>query len=190
VRVVGLERQGVARPLGGVASVVEARERDQLDLIGHDPGQPARIGPQQADGAGQDCVEHRLHIRLRAADDAQDVAGSGLRVQRRRQLAVARLQLREQAHVLDGDHGLVGEGLEKCDLLVGEGSHLHPANGDHAGGHAFSHQRDAQRRAVSQLPGDLVALGKLIRLGLQVGDMDDPALQRRSTGDGSPGERP
>ena len=36
------------------------------------------------------------------------------------QLAVARLQLREQAHVLDRDDGLVGEGLEERDLLLGE----------------------------------------------------------------------
>ena len=35
-----------------------------------------------------------------------------------RQLAVARLQLGEQPHVLDGDDGLVGEGLEQLDLLV------------------------------------------------------------------------
>ena len=34
--------------------------------------------PQQADGAGHDRVEYRLDIRLRAADDAQDVAGRGL----------------------------------------------------------------------------------------------------------------
>jgi hypothetical protein len=63
VRLVGLEREWVARPLGSVASVVEARERDQLDLIGHDPGQPTRIGPQQANGAGQDRVKHRLNVR-------------------------------------------------------------------------------------------------------------------------------
>ena len=58
-----------------------------------------------------DRFEHRLHVRLRAADDAQDVARGGLRVERRRQLAVARLQLREEPHVLDRDDRLVGEGL-------------------------------------------------------------------------------
>jgi hypothetical protein len=36
---------------------------------------------------------------------------------------VARLQLLEQPHVLDGDHGLVGEGLEQRDVLVGERTH-------------------------------------------------------------------
>jgi len=96
----------------GVGSDVGARASRELDLIARDPSQHARIRPQQADGAGQDGVEHRLDIRLRAADDAQDVAGGGLRVQRRRQLAVTRLQLGEQPRVLDRDHRLVGEGLE------------------------------------------------------------------------------
>ena len=116
VRPLGVERLWEARPQGSVASVVGARERNELDLMARDPGQRARVRPQQADGAGYDRVEHRLDIRLRAADDAQDVAGGRLRVQRRRQLTVARLELGEQAHVLDRDHGLVGEGLEEVCL--------------------------------------------------------------------------
>ncbi len=38
-----------------------------------------------------------------------------------------RLELLEQAHVLDGDHRLVGEGLQQLDLLVGERADLAPA---------------------------------------------------------------
>ena len=34
-----------------------------------------------------------------------------------------RLQLFEQPHVLDRDHGLVGEGRYEFDLTVGEGLH-------------------------------------------------------------------
>ena len=30
----------------------------------------------------------------------------------------------EQPHVLDGDHGLIGEGFEQLDLRRGEGAHL------------------------------------------------------------------
>ena len=33
-------------------------------------------------------------------------------------------QLVEQARVLDGDHGLVGETVDQLDLLIGEGPHL------------------------------------------------------------------
>ena len=33
-------------------------------------------------------------------------------------------ELLEQPHVLDGDHGLVGEGFEQFDLRRGEGAYL------------------------------------------------------------------
>ena len=56
------------------------------------------------------------------------VAGRGLLLQRLGQLAVARLHLLEQPHVLDGDHRLVGEGLEQLDLLVAERAHLGAAD--------------------------------------------------------------
>src|SRR5215467_4135661 len=46
-----------------------------------------------------DRVEHRLHIRLRLADHAQDVTGRGLCVECSGQLPVARLQFLEQPHV-------------------------------------------------------------------------------------------
>ncbi len=117
VRVLGVERLWEARPQGSLASIVGAREPGERDLIAGDPGQRTRVRPQQADGAGQDRVEHRLHIRLRLADDPQDVAGGGLRLQRRRQLAVARLELGEQPRVLDRDDGLIGEGLHQRHLL-------------------------------------------------------------------------
>ena len=56
-----------------------------------------------------DRVEHRLHVGRRAADDAQDLGRRGLLLERL-------LGLVEQAHVLDRDHRLVGEGLQQRDL--------------------------------------------------------------------------
>ena len=38
------------------------------------------------------------------------------------QFCVAFLQFLKQPHVLDSDNGLVGEGLEKSYLLLGEGA--------------------------------------------------------------------
>src|SRR5205085_5121707 len=105
-------------------SVVTTRERGELDLIAHDTGHYPRVSPQQADGAAQDRVEHGLDILLRAADDAQDVTHGGLRVEGPREVTVARLKLSEQPPVLDGDHGLIGEGLEQGDLALAEGLHL------------------------------------------------------------------
>ena len=61
--------------------------------------------------------KHRLNIRRRAGDDAQDLA--------RRRLLLQRLfEFLEQPHIFDGDHGLIGEGFEKFDLRRGEGAHL------------------------------------------------------------------
>ena len=57
--------------------------------------------------------------RLHLADGARELAG-------------ARLQLGQQARVLDRDGDLVGEGLYEGDLAVGEGSHLVPIDEDDA----------------------------------------------------------
>ena len=62
-------------------------------------------------------VQHRLNVRRRAGDDAQDFARRCLLLQRF-------LELLEQPHILDGDHGLIGEGFKKLDLRRGEGAHL------------------------------------------------------------------
>ena len=59
-------------------------------------------------------VKDRLEVGRRARDHPQDLAGRGLLLERL-------FRLVEQPHVLDRDHRLVGEGLEKRDLLVGEG---------------------------------------------------------------------
>ena len=62
-------------------------------------------------------IQHWLNIRRRAGDDAQDLT--------RRRLLLQRLfELVEQPHVLDGDHGLVGEGFQQLDLRRGEGAYL------------------------------------------------------------------
>ena len=65
-------------------------------------------------------IEHGLQIERRAADDLEHVGGGGLLLQRFAQLVGALLHRVEQPHVLDGDHRLVGEGLDQRDLLVGE----------------------------------------------------------------------
>ena len=62
-------------------------------------------------------IQHRLNVRRRAGDDAQDFT-------RRRLLFQRFLEFLEQPHVLDGDHRLIGEGFEKLDLRRGEGAHL------------------------------------------------------------------
>src|SRR5215472_11446404 len=113
MRPLGLERLRKGCSDGGVAGIVSTRERREHDLIALDPGQYARVPSKQTRRAGQDCVEHWLDIRLRAADDAQDVAGGSLLVERGGEIAIARLELGEEADVFDRDNGLVSKRLEK-----------------------------------------------------------------------------
>ena len=68
-------------------------------------------------GIFRNRIQHRLNIRRRAGDDAQDFTRRSLLLQRF-------LEFLEQPHVLDGDHRLVGEGFKELDLRRGEGAHL------------------------------------------------------------------
>ena len=74
----------------------------------------------EPDGAAQERVEHRLRVRLGVRDCAENLARCGLLVERRHKLAIAGLEFFEQAHILDGDHGLIGEGLQQADLFLRE----------------------------------------------------------------------
>src|SRR5215831_2890810 len=84
-------------------------------------------------GLAQPCrrlhqgVEHGLQVKGGAADDLEYVSGGSLLLQRLAQLV-------KQARVLDGDHGLVGKGADKRDLLVGEGTYLQPRQDNDANG--------------------------------------------------------
>ena len=61
----------------------------------------------------RDDVKHRLDIRRRASNDAKDLA-------RRRLLLKRFREFLEQPHVLDGNHGLIGEGSKKGYLFIGK----------------------------------------------------------------------
>src|SRR5207249_2591401 len=74
------------------------------------------VNPAGSRGALTDCVEDWLHVRRRAADDAEHFRRRGLVLQRLVERRVALLELVEKAHVFDGDDGLVGERLHERDL--------------------------------------------------------------------------
>src|SRR5262245_53340949 len=77
---------------------------------------PVRVSPcsiTEAHRIVDDCVEDWLHISRGLADDAQYLRRHRPLLERRSEVAVARLQFRKQPHVLNGYDGLVGEGLEQ-----------------------------------------------------------------------------
>jgi hypothetical protein len=135
---------------------------------------------RQSLAASDDRIEHRLRVCLGLSDRAQDLTRRSLLVERRRQLAIAGLQLIEQPHVLDGDHGLMGERLEQSDLPVGEEPDVGVAERDHADRDTFSNKGYAEERSEAQAPCLLAALRKLVRLHLPVSDVDDSAAQHGS----------
>ena len=112
------------------------------------------IDPTNPRRALDDGIEHRLHVRRRAADDAEHLGGCGLMLQGLAQLCVALLQFLEQPHVLDGDHGLAAKVLSKLDLLVGEWTDFVAANMNRADGNALAKQRRG-RGSNATMPRDL-----------------------------------
>jgi len=96
--------------------------REAQHVAGHAPDRDIERLAEAARALGEG-VKHRLEIRRRARDHPQDFARRSLLLQRLtnlrmrlRQRPILLLQLREQPHVLDGDDGLTGEGLQQNDL--------------------------------------------------------------------------
>jgi hypothetical protein len=92
----------------------------------------------QAGGALRHRVEHRLDVRRRARDDSEDLARRCLLRQGLGQLRIARLQLLEQADVLDGDDGLIGESLKERHFRVREPARLPTVHSNSTDGRAVA----------------------------------------------------
>ena len=99
------------------------------------------------------------------------------------QLTVARRKLREQAHVLEGDHRLVRERGHQLDLSLAEGPDLAaPGHDDADRGPVLEHrheERGASAQELDRLDTDGVALG-VRAVGHQVHDLDGLSLGDRA----------
>src|SRR5262245_59829701 len=86
----------------------------------------------------------------------------------------------EQARVLDGDHCLTGERLEQVDLTIREGTCGAPRDRDDADGLTFVNHWYA--KDCSKLHSPIcVAHARLHCLGLNVGKVDDRAIEDRAS---------
>ena len=92
-----------------------AVHRHGAKVVSLSQDQSAEFRLADARGILQHCLEHRLELARRAGDDPEHLRGRGLLLQ-----LESRAQLVEQARVLDGDYGLVGESFDQLDLLAGE----------------------------------------------------------------------
>ena len=121
-------RSDIARPLddprssGRLSAGVGGRSEMRRELLDAalDETDRAVVGPAHARRILGHRIEHRLKRGLRPADDAENLGGRPLLLERLGQLAVPGLEILRQAGVLDGDGGLLGKALEERDLLGGE----------------------------------------------------------------------
>ncbi len=153
-----------------------------MELVAGDAVYGTAEAAEEAPGAAHDGFEHWLRIGGRASDHPQDFGGRRPLVERRRQLAVARLQLREQPRVLDRNDGLVGEGLQQGDLVVGERPRLRPSHRDGPDRGAVPehrHREDGSRAGLGQSGGGMLGVIEHVRR------MDDGSGEDRAPGHGA-----
>jgi hypothetical protein len=84
----------------------------------------------------------------------------------------------EQPHVLDGNDGLVGEGLQQLDLVIRERPHLKPTNANRTDRPAVAQH---WRRQAASIAERLLIGGLVCRVCFRVRQMDDRALENRSS---------
>ena len=76
------------------------------------------LDPTNPSGAFDDCVQYRLHVGRRAADDAEHFGRSRLMLQSLAQFGIALLDFLEEPYVFNGDDCLRGEGFKEFDLPI------------------------------------------------------------------------
>ena len=90
-----------------------------------------------------------------------------------------RLEFGEEAHVLDGDHGLIREGLEQLDLLAREWPWGCPrVDGDGSDGGSKAHHGHRQYASESSAPQ---AGEHVVRVFEDIGYVDRLSGQNRPT---------
>src|SRR5262245_12178741 len=157
--------------------VMVRRELDDLPVKTH---HGAVERPAEGDRAPGDRVEDGLDVRLRLADDLENVAGRCLLVERLCQRGIPRLEFLEQAHVRDRDDRLVGKGLEERVLLVRERLRLASSGADDADGASVLQHRNQQNSPVSGGPRHLQRHRGHAPVVLHVADVDDRPLQNHA----------
>ena len=121
----------------------------------------------------QDGVEDGLDVLRRPADHLEHLGGGGLLLERGFGLA-------EQACVLHGDDGLVGEALDQRDLLERERPRGRSPRRDHPDRPAIADERDGQEGAKATEPFRVrVRVG---RIGVHVGNVHGAPLREGASG--------
>src|SRR5262245_56776812 len=100
------------------------------------------------------------------------------------QFCIAFLEFFKQPDILDCDHSLVREGLEKCYLLVRERTHLRATDHDRSNRNTLTHKRDGQPGPETQALDYLPRIRRvvlIVALGHDVVNMDCLPVENGST---------
>src|SRR6266852_37645 len=151
---------------------------DLMDHLAIELKERAEETVAEPHGTSDDRVEDRLDVGLRAADDAQDLRRRCLLLQSLGQVAVASLQLLEEAHILDSDHGLVCEGLEELGLCIAERDCLLANDVDCADRGVATQHRDRKDAAIADRLCTLGAV-RVFSVALSIGDRNHTTLENR-----------
>ena len=126
-------------------------------------------------------IEHFLQIESGPANCLQDVRSGGLPLERLLQFGRTSPLRLEQPRVLDGDHGLVGEGLHERDLRVAEWLHHRLGEGQHANRLALAQKWDRKQR--SNFSDDNLVLATELGFGLKIGHMHGAPFEHGPSGE-------
>jgi len=106
------------------------------------------------------------------------------------ELLILVLDFLEQAHVLDGDHRLVCEGLEESDLLIRERSHLRSADKNRPDWNALAQQWRGKQGANTPLYSSGAGIRKVVAGCGEVMDVNGLPVDHGSTAYYLPADRP
>jgi len=146
--------------------------------------QCAELSVADADGSLQHGCKHRLKIAGRAADDLKHLRRGRLLLQRLGEFARALLLGIKQAHVLDGNGGLISERRQKSNVLLLERSHLGASDQNGTKRAPFADQRHGDGGTMSEPDRKFPPEGELVAGILHVCDLD-----RLQIADGTAGHR-
>src|SRR5262249_12529375 len=134
------------------------------------------ISPSELASTLGNRVEHRPQIQRRTYGLA-DLSKRRQFFDGACQISCPLLQLCKEPHVLDSDDRLVGEGLEQCDLLIGEGARFTAR--DREGTDAFTspHHGDDEQTTIAKI---VCQLSVAIRVPFGIRHMHDGSVKNRS----------
>ena len=130
----------------------------EFDNVAIEDGDNADLCVTQLLRTLSDEIEDRHCVGRRSTYYVQHVSSRGLPLQRL-------LRLVEQPHVLDGDHGLIGEGLQQGNLFVAERMYFGAAEQNRSDALALAQQGNTQISASAGAARPFPGVGEFVAFG-------------------------